>query len=168
VTQRTKRSDYPDHCRASVLVLGCGNLLLGDDGFGPTVIKRYLAERKPTRGLLLMDAHTSVKNVLFDILLSDIRPKSLIIVDAVDQDKAPGTVFELDINSIPEKNRDNFSLHQMAGSDLLKELEAVGVRVRVLACQVKCIPVEVASGLSPEIEGAIAKACDVIDEWSKE
>jgi len=165
---KNKRSDYPDHCRAKVLVLGCGNLLLGDDGFGPTVIKRYLAGRKPRRGLLLMDAHTSVKSVLFDILLSDVRPKTIIIVDAVEQDNVPGTVFELDIKSIPEKNRDNFSLHQMAGSDLLKELEAVGVNVRVLVCQVKCIPEEVTFGLSTEVEGAIAKACDIIDEWSKE
>lgn len=167
MTKNKRSSNYPDHCIATVLVLGCGNLLLGDDGFGPAIIKRYLASHKPRRGLFLMDAHTSVKGILFDILLSDVRPHTIIIVDAVDQGRRPGEVFELDINSIPEKNRDNFSLHQMAGSNLLKELAAVGVRVRVLVCQVKCIPDEVTSGLSPEVEGAIANACDVIDEWSK-
>ncbi|MGQ9582191.1 MAG: hydrogenase maturation protease [Thermoplasmatota archaeon] len=34
----------PEYCTARVLVLGCGNPLVGDDGFGPAVAERLLSE----------------------------------------------------------------------------------------------------------------------------
>lgn len=43
-------NDLPDYCTAGVLVLGCGNPLMGDDGFGPAVAERLLRERAEDRG----------------------------------------------------------------------------------------------------------------------
>ena len=66
-----------------VLIFGCGNVLLGDDGFGPAVI-----ERLERRGDLPGDAHaedvgTSIRGILFDIALKDRRPEHIIVLDAV-------------------------------------------------------------------------------------
>jgi coenzyme F420 hydrogenase subunit delta len=36
--------ELPQYCTAGVLVLGCGNPLVGDDGFGPAVAERLLKE----------------------------------------------------------------------------------------------------------------------------
>ena len=36
--------DLPEYCTARVLVLGCGNPLVGDDGFGPAVAELLLSE----------------------------------------------------------------------------------------------------------------------------
>ena len=33
----------PDHCAKEVVVLCCGNILFGDDGFGPAVADRINA-----------------------------------------------------------------------------------------------------------------------------
>ncbi|MBM4249706.1 MAG: hydrogenase maturation protease [Euryarchaeota archaeon] len=36
--------ELPDYCTAGVLVLGCGNPLMGDDGFGPAVAELLLGQ----------------------------------------------------------------------------------------------------------------------------
>jgi coenzyme F420 hydrogenase subunit delta len=142
------------------LVLGVGNRLFGDDGFGPCLIDR-LTEIEPDlpQDTCFMDAGTAAARLLFDVLISERRPALLLIADAVDlPGHAPGKVFELSPAELPDNKRDDFSLHQLPGSGLLEELERGGCRVRIIACQVKSIPAEIAEGLSPEVEAALPTA----------
>lgn len=159
----------PDYCKAKVLVLGCGNVLFGDDGFGPKFIRYYEDEHGLPECTEARDAHTSVKNLLFDLLLSDVHPELIIIVDAVDKGRTPGEIFEINLEDIPVKKKDDFSMHQMPTSDILAEIKGNGkIDVRVLVAQVENIPDEVAPGLSKVIEDAIPKACVIVDKWVKE
>jgi coenzyme F420 hydrogenase subunit delta len=133
-----------DYWNKEILVLGCGNILFGDDGFGPEVAD-YL------------------QKILFNIVLNDKRPKRIIIVDAVDAARPAGEIFELDISSIPEKKIDDFSMHQLPTSNLLKELkETCGVDVKVISVQVEHIPEEVCPGLSKTVREAIPAVCERI------
>ncbi len=156
----------PDYIKARVLVLGCGNLLFGDDGFGPELARFYPQNHELPDDVVVRDAHTSVKNLLFDILLSEVAPKLIVIVDAVDKQREPGEVFEIELEEIPLIKRDDFSMHQMPTSDLLAEIKALGRSdIKILVCQVKDIPPEVAVGMSEPIRKAIPEACKIIDEW---
>ena len=160
----------PDYIKARVLILGCGNVLFGDDGFGPELARWYPENRDLPDDVEVMDAHTSVKKPLFNILISeDIRPKLIIIVDAVDKGREPGEVFEIELKEIPENKKDDFSMHQMPTSDLLAEMKNLGkVDIRILVCQVKDIPELVKPGLSEEVRRAIPEACAVVDKWISE
>jgi coenzyme F420 hydrogenase subunit delta len=148
----------------SVLVFGCGNILFGDDGFGPAVA-RHLKEHYVLPGdVLVLDVGTSIREVLFDLALSEKKPDRLIIIDAVDYpDRRPGEVFQIPVEGIPANKTADFSLHQFPTVNLLKELkEQVGLDITVLVAQVGEIPAEVRPGLSPVATRAVVKASHLI------
>lgn len=158
-----------DYLKAEVLILGCGNVLFGDDGFGPEVV-RYLNENYSLpEGCIAIDAGLSVRGILFDILLSDKKPKGIIVVDAVDVGRNPGEVFEIDLTEIPQVKIDDFSMHQAPTSNLLKEIRDYGnVDVRVIAIQVEEIPDEVKPGLSEKLKGKFPEVCEEILRMCRE
>ena len=152
-------SDLPEFCRAPTLVLGCGNILFGDDGFGCALVEFVQSRGGMPAGVCLLDAGTGVRKLLFTLCLSPVRPRRLLIVDALDAGRSAGELFEIDPAEIPAVKLDDFSIHQLPTSNLLRELEEYrGVEVRVLACQTGPLPEEVRPGLSPEVEAALPRA----------
>ncbi|MDD2901113.1 MAG: hydrogenase maturation protease [Syntrophales bacterium] len=144
----------------SALVFGCGNILFGDDGFGPAVVN-YLQENHPLPAdVMVMDVGTSIRDLLFDLMLSERKPQKIIIIDAVDfPDHQPGEVFEIPVDAIPPKKTADFSLHQFPTVNMLQELqEHTRVEIHIVVAQVKEVPEEVKPGLTPVVEGAIKVA----------
>jgi coenzyme F420 hydrogenase subunit delta len=151
--------DLPEFCRKPTLILGCGNLFFGDDGFGSALVERLQLSGEVPDSVCLLDAGTGARAVLFTLCLSAARPRRLLVVDAIDAGREPGELFEIDPAEIPAAKADDFSLHQIPTSNLLRELEGMcGVEVRVLACQTGPLPDEVRPGLSPPVQGALARA----------
>ncbi len=144
-----------------ILVFGCGNPLFGDDGFGPAVVEHLMAHHALPEFVLALDAGTGLRDLLFDLLLSPVRPLQIHIVDAVClPNRQPGQLFELDLEEIPASKTSDFSLHQFPSVNLLREMNSLGhVHVHVLAVQAGHIPDFVKPGLSPEVRKAIEPAC---------
>ncbi len=152
-----------DYWNSEILVLGCGNVLFGDDGFGPEVVEHLQNNFEIPPEACIVNAGSGVREILFNIVISDKRPKRIIIVDAVDVGKSPGEIFELDITDIPEKKIDDFSMHQLPTSNLLRELESMcGVDVRIISVQIQNIPDEVSPGLSKVIRDSIPAVCEKV------
>lgn len=148
-----------------VLVLGCGNILFGDDGFGPAVIEHLHSSGNIPRTVCAINAGTSVREILFDAILSERKPEKVIIVDAMDKGRQPGELFRPSIDDVPVKKMDDFSMHQLPTSNLLRELrDFCGVEVVLLVCQVQTIPDRVSPGLSPVVRQAVARAAHAIIE----
>ena len=61
--------DLPGYYTKKNVVFGCGNILFGDDGFGPAVIEHYLANYPVPDDTFLLNIGTSIRNILFDISL---------------------------------------------------------------------------------------------------
>ena len=159
--QDVEQYGLPDFCRKPILVLGCGNILFGDDGFGCAVVDYVEKHHAVPEAVCLLDVGTSVRKLLFTLCLSHVRPERLLILDAFDAGREPGEVFEIDPDDIPAVKLDDFSIHQLPTSNLLRELqESCGVEVRVLACQTGPLPEEIAQGLSPAIQAALPRAAD--------
>jgi coenzyme F420 hydrogenase subunit delta len=149
----------------STVIFGCGNLIMGDDGFGPTVIEELTAGYDLPEYAAAVDAMTGIREYLFDYLLSEEgRPDHIIIVDAVDfTDRQPGEVFLIDSSAIPAKKIHDFSLHQFPTVNLLHELEEhTGISVTIIAAQAEYIPAEIEMGLSASMTCAVSKACEMI------
>lgn len=160
-TWEIEPSDLPDFCSKPTLVLGCGNTLFGDDGFGCAVIDYVEAHYPVPEGVCLLDVGTGVRKLLFTLCLSPIRPKRLIILDAIDAGRSPGEVFEINPAEIPPVKLDDFSLHQLPTSNLLRELqETCGVEVRVLACQTGPLPEQIETGFSEAVSHAVPLAAE--------
>lgn len=153
----------PDTYKKSVLIFGCGNILFGDDGFGPAVADHINKHFKVPHHAEVINVGTSVKQILFNIMLSENRPKRIVILDAVDLGKKPGEIFELRPTEIPLKKLDDFSMHQMPSSNLLYELnELCKVDIRILVCQVEKIPDRVDTGLSDIVKKSIPIAANMV------
>jgi coenzyme F420 hydrogenase subunit delta len=149
----------------STVIFGCGNVIMGDDGFGPAVIAELETRHILPDNVAAVDAGTGIREYLFDYLLApEIRPERLIILDAVDfPDRRPGEVFSVDVSSIPAKKIHDFSLHQFPSINLLLELqEHTGISVDILAAQVEMIPEEISPGLSSAMSAAVLSACEKI------
>jgi coenzyme F420 hydrogenase subunit delta len=145
----------------SVLIFGCGNILYGDDGFGPAVIQALTKRCHLPPDVLALDVGTSIRDILFDLILSDKKPQQIFIIDAVEYpDRQPGEVFEIPVAGIPEKKISDFSLHQFPTVNMLHELqEHSGIEIKILVAQVGAIPEEVKPGLSPTMAGAVDTVC---------
>ena len=156
-----EQSDLPEFCRKPILVLGCGNSLFGDDGFGCAVVDYVEQNCEIPESVCLLDVGTGVRKLLFTICLSPMRPEQVLIIDAIDASRIPGAVFEIDPSEIPVAKLDDFSLHQLPTSNLLRELqEGCGVKVRVLACQTGVLPEQVYAGLSEAVDLAVPIAAE--------
>jgi len=159
--RETDPSDLPEFCQKSTLVLGCGNLLFGDDGFGCALVEYVLSHYRVPEDVCMLDAGTGVRKLLFTLCLSPTRPRRLLIVDALDAGRPIGELFEIDPAGIPPIKLDDFSMHQLPTSNLLRELqEACGVEVRILACQTGPLPQEISPGLSAPVQAALPHAAN--------
>jgi len=153
-----------DYCQKHTVVLGCGNILFGDDGFGPDVADYLNRNYKipPDRGVYNLGLST--RGFIFNILLSDTRPKRIVVVDAVSYDnRTPGELFDVPLDSLTREKVDDFSFHQGPTSNLLKELrDLAGVDIVIVACQPESIPKEMTRGLSEPLKKALPQAAEMI------
>ncbi len=140
---------------------------MGDDGYGPAVADRLNQFYQLPEGIEAVDAGTTVREYLFDYLLTEEgRPNKIIILDAVDfTGRNPGEVFEIVPAEIPAKKIHDFSLHQFPTVNLLQELEEhTQIEVLILAAQIEFIPDEIAPGLTPPMQKAVEEASARIAE----
>jgi len=152
----------PEYIKKRVLILGVGNVLFGDDGFGPAAADYLLKNFKIPDDVYVMDVGIGAGDVLFTVALSQEKPKKIIVLDAVDMKKKPGEIFELSIDDLPANKITDFSMHLFPSTNLLKELrDQMGVEVVILACQAEHIPDSVSPWLSDSVRQALRKAAEM-------
>lgn len=105
-----------------VLVLGLGNAVMSDDGFGSRVIRHLSEHYLFDDNLLLLDGGT----LGLDLLPRFEGVARLLIVDALNMDVRPGTVFRLSGEEVPRAFAAKMSVHQMGLQDLLAVAELQG------------------------------------------
>jgi coenzyme F420 hydrogenase subunit delta len=157
---------YRELLTKKVLILGCGNVLMGDDGFGPAVIKRLQQQHQLPDYAHAEDVGTSVRDVLFNITLLGGCPERIIVLDAAEEpNRKPGDVFEISVDRIPEKKVIDYSFHQFPTTNLLKEIQdQCGVKITVIVAQTSGKLEEVKPGLSPPVRAAVSRAAHKVME----
>lgn len=73
-----------------LVVIGCGNLLRGDDGVGPIAIRRLWTHGIPD-AVRLVDGGTAGIDVAFQMR----GARRVILIDAASSGAAPGTIFRV-------------------------------------------------------------------------
>lgn len=149
---------------AETLVVGCGNLLFKDDGFGPFVIQaleKHFEDKEMPESTMFIDAGTAATHYIFS-LPEDIW-KKIIVIDAMIFGAEPGTLKFFTPDEIPEKKYED--VHGLPESEPLKDLQENGVEVMILGCQPKEISSpDVIMGLTEPVEKAVPKAVELILE----
>lgn len=98
----------------SILILGLGNLLLGDEGVGIHVVRRLQHMPLPPE-VEVIDGGTGG----FELLAHCRGRKKAIIIDAVNIAAEPGAVFRFAPEELPEPSHQTFSAHEGGVHELL-------------------------------------------------
>ena len=149
-----------------VLVVGVGNLLRRDDGFGIVVAQRLSERDDLPAGVRVTETGIAGVGLVQDLMEGY---DALVIVDAVERGSAPGTLYLLepgvpDIRAWTDDERRAFlaDLHRVDPSKALGLAAALGVLppiVRIVGCEpADCDEAEI--GLTP----AVARAADLAVE----
>lgn len=110
----------PDETPAQILVIGAGNLLMGDEGVGIHVLRALERESWPAQ-VRLLDGGTGGINLLGE--LSEAR--SVVFVDATRDGRPAGTVMHLKPRAVAELPR-CLSAHDFGVRDLFAAAAVLG------------------------------------------
>jgi hydrogenase maturation protease len=94
--------------RGATIVIGCGNLLCGDDAAGPTLIRR-LRDRGPPTSIRCFDAATDAISVIDAIR----GMNHVIFVDACSSEVEPGTILEVSGSEAEDIPPTRIALHSV-------------------------------------------------------
>lgn len=143
-----------------ILVAGIGNIFLGDDGFGPEVL-RHTASRDLPGGVRAVDYGIRGMHLAYDLLAGW---DALIVVDAVPDQGRPGELRVLEVASDGPATSPRLDAHGMDPGAVFASLAALGGRLPrtvVVGCQVACL--EDGIGLSGPVAAAVPVAVDRVE-----
>lgn len=105
--------------RADVLVLGIGNVLWADEGFGVRAVEALNDAYEVPPGVRLADGGTQGLNLLEPV----IEAQRVLVLDAIDFGLAPGSLRVLRDREVPAWAGSKMSLHQQSFQELLAILD---------------------------------------------
>ncbi|MCX5112456.1 hydrogenase maturation protease [Streptomyces sp. NBC_00378] len=147
----------PDTAR--VLVAGIGNLFLGDDGFGPEVVRRLALGDEVPPQVRVVDYGIRGMHLAYDLLDGY---DALVLVDAYPGGGAPGEVTVLRIG-VEDLGSGEFDAHGMNPVTVLANLDQLGGTLP-LTYLVGCTPagVEEGIGLGEAVDSAVPEAMQAV------
>jgi len=112
----------------SLLVLGLGNVLCGDDGLGVAAVKEIHRRYNVPESAQVLDGGTLGLSLLayFD------GNQDVILVDAITTDQDAGTLVRLVGDDVAPAVRNSLSVHQIGVADLIDALRLIDVYPRNL------------------------------------
>ena len=143
---------------ARVLVAGIGNIFLGDDGFGPEVVRQLSSGELPA-DVGLVDYGIRGMHLAYDLLDGY---DGLVLIDAVPGQDPPGTIRVLEVGE-DDLGTGGLDAHGMDPATVLSSLRALGGRLpRTLV--VGCVPADLDEGigLSPVVAAAVEPAATTV------
>jgi len=146
-----------------VLILGVGNILLGDDGFGVHLINS-LADTPFPPNVQLLEAGT-VSHQLIPLFR---ELDHLIIIDVVEAGDTPGSLFRFSPEDLQFAKEQMVSLHQISLIDVLTMAEMTGGRPRTVIIGVQ--PQDVSTWsleLSGPLKAVLPKVRELVFEELK-
>ncbi len=139
-----------------VLVVGCGNVLRGDDGAGPECV-RLLVEAGLPPGVTAIDAGTSGADVVLSMRGAD----RVILVDACRSGRPPGSLLSLSAAELAEvASAGPLDIHAFRWLDAVRltgALAGLQPGPKVSVWLVEGGEFAPGSGLSPPVAAAVAR-----------
>ena len=131
-----------------LLILGVGNPMMRDDGFGTVVVRELLEEPLP-EGVEAIDGGTAGIGLVGIIEEAD----RVVVLDAADMGKPAGTVVEFGPEEVRSKAaQQQLSLHQSDLLGTLRLMSELGACPPVTIIAVQPAAVGYGEGLSDEVK----------------
>lgn len=145
----------------NALVLGIGNLLIGDEGVGCKAVDELNRRYQMPPELECIDGGTAG----FE-LLSLMDGKDLVIlIDALRNDMEPGTSVLVEGEDVPKVFLTSISPHQLGISDVLAAAQLTDCMPdKLFLYGIEPKELEVGIGLTPEVEAGMEKVISAVVE----
>jgi hydrogenase maturation protease len=145
------------HTSAKLLVVGIGNVLMGDEGVGVHAVRRLESQTVPV-GVELLDGGTGGLHLLDHMQSAD----SVVLIDATADGLRPGTVRRLRPRFSADYPR-TLTAHDIGLKDLLDAMYLLGAPPEITLITVSIeLPLEVGIGLSEEIAAALPEVTECV------
>ena len=142
-----------------ILVLGLGNLLMGDEGIGIHVIKK-LMEIKLPKNIEVVDGGTAA----FDLMPYLKAAQKLIIVDAVQTGGKEGAIYRLRPEDLSPGSGKTLSLHQITLQEVLEAAHLLDIKPEVIIIGIEPKQIGCGDELSQELKEVIPAVTRIIKE----
>jgi hydrogenase maturation protease len=144
-----------------ILIAGIGNIFLGDDGFGPEVLRHVCDRLDGSEGLRVTDYGIGGMHLAYD-LLEDWD--ALVLVDAIPNRGSAGTVHVFEADHGSPDSPAGLDAHGMDPATVFASLRALGgapPRTIVVGCEVG----DVSDGmrLSEPVQAAVPEAVRAVE-----
>ena len=149
-----------------ITVLGVGNLILTDEGFGVHVINYLNEHYEFDDRVQLIDGGTLGIELTHFIT----GTKRLLIVDAVDGGLEPGTIYRLTGDEIKTHFRQKISAHEVGIEEVLTLLELTGRPIEeVIVLGAQPFDMNAGVGLSDNMKkilpSVVDSAVEILTDW---
>jgi len=143
-----------------VLVLGIGNVLLGDEGAGVHAVRRLERESWPPH-VTLLDGGTGG----FHLLSLFQEYERIVLVDATMDGQPPGTVRVIRPRFASDYPK-TLSAHDIGLKDLVESAALLGhaPEVVLIVVSVKTLPEGLHAELSPEVASSLPRVAELVRE----
>lgn len=145
-----------------ILVLGIGNLLYADEGFGVRCVERFMSHYRLPEQVSAVDGGTLGLMLVQEVRKADV----LVIFDAIDYGLEPGTIKLISNDDVPKyMGAKKVSLHQTGFQEVLslaefagempQELYLIGVQPQIIEDYGGSLSEPVRAQVEPAINHAI-------------
>jgi hydrogenase maturation protease len=151
------------------IVIGLGNILLKDEGIGVHAVNAIRERYTFSPELELIDGGTLGLDLLHFFEGTD----RILIVDAVDFKKDPGSIGVIEDDNIPSTLFAKLSVHHIGLSDVLfaaKLLDITPAKLRLIGIQPQSLEVglDMTECISGKMEDLIDTIIETLREWNIE
>ncbi len=165
------RPPAPSGSAARTLVLGIGNILWADEGFGVRAVEAFDRRFAAPVGVTVLDGGTQGLYLVQHVTETD----ALLVFDAIDYGLEPGTLKLIEGDEVPKfTGAKKMSLHQTGFQEVLSAADLLGkypARIALIGCQ----PLDLENWGGPltdpvraQIEPSLALAREVLRNWGVE
>jgi len=151
----------PGIATCDLLVLGVGNVMMGDEGVGVKVARNLIKDYEFPPGVEVVDGGTGGLALLSFIL----HAREVLVIDAVEAGAEPGSIFIFPARSIQERKGIMTSLHDMGILDVLSTAGLLGGNPPATVIGVQPAKMdEFGGGLSPRVANKIPRVTELVLE----
>jgi hydrogenase maturation protease len=151
-----------------ILVLGIGNILWADEGFGVRAVELFHARYRLADNVSLLDGGTQGLYLVQFVEEAD----HLLVFDAIDYGLEPGTLKRVEDDEVPKfTGSKKMSLHQTGFQEVLSAADLLGSYPQKL-CLIGCQPLDLEDWGGPltapvrdKLEAAVDLAASILAEW---
>lgn len=149
-----------------VVVLGVGNILMQDEGFGVRAIEELSRRYAFPDNVAVLDGGTLGMELLRFIDGAD----RLLIIDAVNGNGLPGIFYQFNNEEVKAYFKEKVSMHELGIQDVLAALELLEKPVKdVVVLGIQPAVIDIGLELSPTVQAAVQPTVKsiigVLDSW---